>query len=441
MSEVVTKYARSGGASIAYHSVGNGSTELFYVPGPASNVELMWDEPVTARYLRRIASFARLVLFDRRGTGLSDPVDRPPTLEQQMDDARAVVRAAGLRRPALFGVTDAGLCALYAATYPEEVSALVLWEVAAYGAEFLTEELRQTFLDALEQGWGQGSLMALYAPSGVGDLRFTEWWARYQRACVSPGMARQLIEFVTRADIRSVLPNVRVPTLVLHRTDSGVVPVALGRDVADRIPAARFVEVAGQDNYPWIGDVDSWFAQFEEFLTGARQPHTTTRVLATVLFTDIVGSTTRAAELGDRRWRELLLAHNQVIHREVHSWEGSVINTTGDGFLATFDGPARAVSCALTIVEEVRRLGLDIRAGVHTGECERLGDNVGGIAVHLGARVAALASAGEVLTSRTVKDLVVGSGLRFHDRGTHELKGIPGTWQLYAVEPGSELHG
>jgi class 3 adenylate cyclase len=254
-------------------------------------------------------------------------------------------------------------------------------------------------------------------------------------------MARQLLEFAARADIRGVLPNVRVPTLVLHRSSSVLVPIALGRDLANRIPAARFVEVAGQDNYPWKGDVDSWFGLFEEFLTGARQPHATTRVLATVLFTDVVDSTTRAAELGDRRWRELLLAHNEVVHREVRSWDGSVINTTGDGFLATFDGPARAVSCALTIVEQVRRLGLDIRAGVHTGECERLGDDVGGIAVHLGARVAALASAGEVLTSRTVKDLVVGSGLRFHDRGTHELKGIPGTWQLYAVEPGSELHG
>jgi class 3 adenylate cyclase/pimeloyl-ACP methyl ester carboxylesterase len=438
---VITKYARSGDASIAYHVAGGGPVELLYVPGPASNVELMWEESVTARYLERIASFARLVMFDRRGSGLSDAVDRPPTLEQQMDDARAVVAAAGLSRPALFGVTDAGLCALYAATYPGEVTALVLWEVAACGAELLRPGLRGAFLDVLEQGWGQGSLMPLYAPSGVGDSRFSEWWARYERASVSPGMARQLLEFAARSDIRDVLPNIRVPTLVLHRADSALVPVALGRDVADRIPSAKFVEVPGQDNYPWQGDVASWFPQFEEFLTGVRQPHAIDRVLASVLFTDIVESTGRAAELGDRRWRELLLAHNDVVRREIDAWRGSVIKTTGDGFLATFDGPARAVSCALAIVQQVRQLGLEVRAGVHTGECERLGADVGGMAVHIGARVAALATPGEVLASRTVRDLVVGSGLRFHDRGSHDLKGVPDAWQLYAVEPGSGLAG
>jgi class 3 adenylate cyclase len=358
-----------------------------------------------------------------------------------MDDVRAVVRAAGLHKPALFGVTDAGLCAMYAATYPEEVSALVLWEVVACGAELLKPELRQTFLDVLEQGWGEGKLMPLYAPSGVGDRAFTEWWARYERASLSPGMARQLLEFSTQSDIRSVLPQIRVPTLVLHRTDSVLVPIALGRDLARRIPKARFIEVVGHDNYPWKGEVDSWFAHFEEFLTGERRPHATNRVLATVLFTDIVDSTSRAAEVGDHKWRELLLAHNDLIGREIQSSGGVVIKATGDGFLATFDGPARAVSCALAIVENVRHLGLDVRAGVHTGECERVGDDVAGIAVHIGARVAAKAAAGQVLASRTVKDLVVGSGLLFQDQGTHDLKGVPGSWQLYSAEPDSKPHG
>jgi class 3 adenylate cyclase len=431
-----TRYAHSADASIAYQVVGDGPLDLVVVNGPASHLEIAWEEPSTARCFKRLASFSRLVLFDRRGTGLSDPVSQPPTLEQQMDDLRAVLQAVGIERPALWGASDLGLCALFAATYPDDVSSLVLTGVAPRGSETITPDVRATFLDAVERHWGDGTLMSLYAPSQVGNRAFEEWWARMQRSAAAPSMARQLLDMVSQIDLRAVLPTIRVPTLVTHRSDDRYVPVELGREVASLIPGARFLEYPGEDTYGWLDDAG--LDDIEEFLTGRRRPTEIDRVLATVLFTDIVGSTEHAARLGDGRWRELLDEHNRLVRDALARWRGTEIKTIGDGFLATFDGPARAVHCAGEIVEEAEALGLRLRAGVHTGECELVGNDVAGIAVHIGARVMASAQAGEVLASSTVKDLVVGSGLRFADRGRHALKGVPDEWRLYALELSAE---
>jgi class 3 adenylate cyclase len=428
-----TRYAKSGEASIAYQVVGDGPVDLVFVSGPASHVEVEWENPDGARALEQLASFTRLVRFDRRGTGLSDPVERPPTLEQQMDDLRAVMAAVGLERTAIFGGTDAGLGALFAATYPEEVTALVLWGVAARAADYVTPELTARVLDAIEH-YGEDRFLKIFAPSRVGDRRFEEWWGRWERASASPGMARKLLEFTAQTDLTAILPTIRVPTLVLHRSGDRFVPVELGRDLASRISGARFVEVPGIDSYGWSGDVETVLDEVEEFLTGSRGRREPDRVLATVLFTDIVGSTDHAARLGDRRWRGLLEGHDAVVREQLQRWRGREVKTVGDGFLATFDGPARAVRCAQAIIRAVEPLGLEVRAGVHTGECERIGDDVGGIAVHIGARIGALALGGEVLVSSTVRDLVAGSGLGFAERGAHQLKGVPDEWRLFAVE-------
>jgi class 3 adenylate cyclase/pimeloyl-ACP methyl ester carboxylesterase len=429
----VTQYARVGDASVAYQVVGEGPVDLVYVRGPTSHVELPWAEPGTARGLRRLASFTRLVLFDRRGTGLSDPIDRPPSLEEQMDDLRAVMDAAGLARTALLGGHDVGLCALFAATFPDAVSALVLSGATAAGAAAWPAEARAAVLDAIESGWGRGQSLPLIAPSKVGDAAFEEWWARYERAGTSPGMIRRLMDVRTRSDFRAILPSVRVPTLVMNRARDSIAPPAAGREVAELIPGARFVELPGGD-WPFTGEVDAWVEEIEEFLTGERHAESSDRVLATLLFTDIVGSTERAARLDDRRWRELLDQHNALTRSELVRWNGVEIKTTGDGFLVSFDGPARAVRCAAAITEAVRPLDIELRSGVHTGECDRHANDLSGIAVHIAARIGALASPSEVLVSSTVKDLVVGSGLRFRERGPHTLKGIPDTWQLYALD-------
>jgi class 3 adenylate cyclase/alpha-beta hydrolase superfamily lysophospholipase len=432
MSRPATKYARSGDASIAYQTVGDGPIDLVVVNGPASHVELLWEEPGTARSLEHIASYARLVLFDRRGTGLSDAVSRPPTLEQQMDDLLAVLDAIGLERTALFGASDLGLAALFTATYPDRVTALVLSGVAATGTLTVAGDVKDFYYDAIENAWGEGTLVHLYAPSMVGNRAFEEWWGRMQRSAVSPGMARALMEMISETDLRAVLPTIRVPTLVTHVTGDRVVPVELGREVARLIDGARFIEYPGEDAYCWSNPPG--LDDIEEFLTGRRALHEPDRVLATVLFTDIVGSTGHAARLGDGRWRTLLDEHNAIVRGELDRWRGNEVKTIGDSFLATFDGPARAARCAREILEATSVLGLDLRAGLHTGECELVGGDVAGIAVHIGARVMSCAEPGEVLASSTVKDLVVGSGLRFVDRGRHALRGVPDEWTLYAVE-------
>ncbi len=431
MSAPRTVYAHSGEASIAYQVVGDGPLNLVLANGPCSHIEIAWEEPTTARCLRRLASFARLVLFDRRGTGLSDPVSRPPTLEQQMDDLGAVLDDAGIERTALYGANDLGLCALYAATYPDQVSSLVLSGVAATGSRTMTPQVEALIADALENRWGDGTLLQLWAPSQIGNRAFEEWWARMQRSAVSPGMARQILEMIAQTDLRAVLPTIRVPTLVMHTTENAYIPVELGREVADLIPGARYVEYPGTDTYSWL--VEPWMDELEEFLTGRRSDGETDRVLATVMFTDIVGSTEAASRLGDGRWRQLLNAHNDVVRGALERWRGTEIKSTGDGFLATFDGPARAVRCASEIIDGLTPLGLDVRTGLHTGECELVGGDVAGMAVHIGARVMAHAEPGEVLASSTVKDLVVGSELQFEDRGSHALKGVPDEWRLFAL--------
>jgi class 3 adenylate cyclase len=428
-----TKYARSGEARIAFQMIGEGPPDVVAVGGPASHLDLQWEDPETARARRRYGSFARAIFFDRRGTGLSDPVDRLPSLDLQMDDLDAVLDAVGVERVALIGAVEAGLCAMYAATHPDRVSALVLINVAGSGGATLTDERRAQMLDLIENHWGEGRFAQLYAPERARDERFADWWARFERACLSPLMARRLVDLGAQADVTGVLATIRVPTLVLIRRDNPLVPVGAARAAASLIPDARVVEADGVDLYNWPGADDPEMDVIEEFLTGRRPQRSGERVLATVLFTDIVGSTEHAARIGDRAWRDLLDRHHAIVRELLDRFRGREIKTLGDGFVATFDRPAAAVRCAQDVVEQVDALGLSVRCGLHTGECELLDDDVGGIAVHISARVNALAREGEVLVSSTVKDLVVGSDLDFDDRGTHELRGVPGEWRLYAV--------
>jgi pimeloyl-ACP methyl ester carboxylesterase len=439
------RYARSGDVNIAYQVVGEGPLDLVYVPGWVSNVELMWEETAMAHFLGRLASFSRLILFDKRGTGLSDRVsnDELPTLEQRMDDVRAVLEAVGSDRAALFGHSEGGnMCVLFAATYPERTTALITLGSFAKRRDpdddypwAPTAENRDETAADVERNWGhlRPQDVEYYAPSRVGEEQFVRALERYLRRSASPGAAAALVRMNSYIDVRDVLPTIRVPTLVLHRTGDHDVNVAEGRYLASKIPGAKLVELAGDDHWISAGDVDALADEIEQFLTGTRPVPEPDRVLATVLFTDIVGSTERAAELGDRRWRDLLGAHDAAVRRELDRFRGREVDTSGDGFLASFDGPARAVRCAISAGEAVRQLGMEIRAGVHTGECELDGPKIRGIAVHTGARIASLAGAGEVLVSQTVKDLVSGSGLAFDDRGVHELKGVPGEWRVYAA--------
>lgn len=436
-----TRYAKSGDVHIAYQVIGEGPRDLVLVPGWVSNVEVFWEELSLARFLRRLASFSRLILFDKRGTGLSDRVSDLPTLETRMDDVRAVMDTVGSERAALLGYSEGGpMCALFAATYPTRTSALIM--IGSYARRTWapdypwgpTAEEHQTFFETCQREWGGPVGLEARAPSIAHDERFRQWWARLLRMGASPGANLTLLRMNTEMDVRHVLPAIRVPTLILHSVGDRALDVQGSRYMAQRIPGAKYVELPGIDHLPWLSDADAILEEVEEFLTGVRHGPEPDRVLATVMFTDIVGATERAAALGDRRWRDLLDAHHAVVRRELVRFRGREIDTAGDGFLATFDGPARAIRCACVIRDATRQLGLEIRAGLHTGECEVIGDRVSGIAVHIGARVAASAAPSEVLVSSTVKDLVAGSGLRFADRGAQVLKGVPGQWLLFAVE-------
>ena len=441
MQATETRYARSGDVNIAYQTVGDGPADLLYVPTWLSQVEQLWEEPSVARFFGRLASLGRLVLFDRRGCGLSDPFVEAPTLEEQMDDVLAVMDAAGTERVALFAQAEAAsMASLFAASYPEKTSALILY--APIAKITATEDVpwaasvddREAFIQTQVAGWGSGQRLDIFAPSLAHDTRFREWFARLERLAASPGVVKAMFELIAQVDVRDVFPTIRVPTLIVHREHDPAIDVRHSRYLAERIPGARYVELPGTDNLVVAGDSEAVLGEIEEFLTGTRHGRDPDRVLATVLFTDIVDSTTRAAELGDRRWRELLDAHDTLVRRQLDRFSGREVKTVGDGFLATFDGPARAVRCAASIAESVPRLGVRVRAGLHTGELEVIGDDVGGMAVHIGARVASSAGPDEVLVSSTVKDLVVGSGIEFADRGTRELKGVPGEWRLFAVE-------
>ena len=438
-----TRYARSGEAHIAYQTVGSGSVDLILLPGAFSHVEHQWEEPSFARFLRRLASFSRLIVFDVRGTGLSDRAAELPTLEEQIDDVLAVLDAVGSERAALFGLSQGGgLAALFAAAHPDRTSALVLFGAYArstWADDYpwgRTPEDYETLMRTADEGWGSGAFLPLVAPTMADDASFKLWWARLERLSGSPVAILAFLRAQREADVRHVLPAIRVPTLILQRNDDAYRNPGSGRYFAETIPGAKYVELSGRDNLPYVGDQDAVLDEVEEFLTGARHAAEPDRVLATVLFTDIVGSTQRAAELGDRAWRDLLERHDALVRRELDRGRGREVDTAGDGFLATFDGPARAIGCAQAIAERVRDLGLEVRSGLHTGEIELAGDHVRGIAVHIGARAAALAGPGEVLVTSTVKDLVAGSGIEFEDRGEHALKGVPGEWRIFLVTSG-----
>ena len=430
-----TRYAHSGDASIAYQLFGNGPAEALLAAGPASHVEVIWEHPDCVRFFGMLGRFARVALFDRRGTGLSDPVEQPPTFELQVEDLLAVADAVGFENPAIIGIQDsARMAVLAAATHPDRFSSLALLGPAARGAAVMNEEALELISDAIENGWGQGQLASIFAPHMTGDPEFMSWFGRYERSSCSPSMARKLVRLSAQSDISDVLPDVRHPTLVIRRADDHLATEELAREVADLIPNARYVEVPGEGTLHQIGDPTQIMAELESFLAGEQREVDPDRVLATVLFTDVVDSTVRAAELGDTRWRDLLDHHDEVLRRQLERFGGSEVKHTGDGILATFDGPARGVRCAAAAVTAMERAGLPIRAGLHTGECERRGADVGGIAVHIGARVCNEADASEILVTSTVKDLVIGSGLRFEERGARQLKGVPEEMRLYAAQ-------
>ncbi|SFN55650.1 adenylate/guanylate cyclase domain-containing protein [Variovorax sp. OV329] len=441
-----TRYAKSGDCHIAYQVVGKGPLDLVFIPGFVSHAEHCWEEPRWARCFRRLSSFARLIIFDKRGTGMSDPVPvgQLPTLEQRMDDVRAVMDAAGSQRAALVGVSEGGpLSLLFAATHPDRTAAIVLMGTfarIAWAPDYTfgtPPEGYDALLQRMEKDWGKGVLLSALAPSLATDAAARDWWGRFQRQACSPGAAVALLRMAYEIDARPILPAIRVPALVLHRVGDRISPIEHARYLAQKIPGAEYAEFPGDDHFFFIGDANAFLERIEEFLTGQRHEHESDRVLATVLFADIAGSTERAAQLGDARWHELLDTFYGVARRQLERFRGREVDTAGDGFFAAFDGPARAVRCAAAIGSSARSLGLEIRAGVHTGECEVMGAKIGGIAVHIGARIASAASPGEVLVSSTVKDLVAGSGLAFMDRGTRELKGVPGQWRLYAASEAS----
>lgn len=443
-----TMYARSGDVNIAYQVVGDGPLDLVFVMGWVSHLEYFWREPSFARFLLRLASFARLILFDKRGTGLSDrvPINELPTLEQRMDDVRAVMDAVGSERAALCGVSEGGpMCSLFAATYPEKTLGLVM--IGTYAKRIRddeypwapTTEERQHFFEELSQHWGGPVGLEERAPSVASDPQFRDWWATYLRMGASPGAALALTKMNAEIDVRQVLRSIRVPTLVIHRSEDLCLKVAEGRYVAEQIPGARYVELPGQDHLPFVGDQDAILDEVEDFLTGVvRHTLELDRVLATVLFTHIVDSNEHAARLGTTRWNELIARLRAHTHKEIEWFRGREIDMVGDRPLAIFDGPARAIRCACAITEYALRLGVAMRAGLHTGECDMVDGKVGGIAAEIGVQVASAAAPDEVLVSSTVKDLVAGSGITFADRGARKLAGVPGDWRLFAVERGKK---
>ena len=443
-----TSYARSGEVSIAYQVVSDGPLDLVFVP-PISHLELAWEIPSQARFLNRLASICRLIILNQRGTGMSDRVAGVPTLELRMDDIRAVMDAAGSERAVVFGLGDSGpLCMLFAATYRERTPALVLMNSSPRFVRnpelpwLPSRDENERRAEEYSRRWGEPAFTDEFLrglnPSLTEDEARAS--ARVSRVSVSPGSAAAYVRMNTDVDVCNVLPSIRVPTLVMHRKDTSAWDIRSGRYLAQHIPGARLAELPGRDFSPWLGDQEPLFTELESFLSdvvsGKQWQVEPDRVLATVLFTDIVGATARAAELGDRAWRELLERHHDAVRTQLGLFRGKELDTAGDGFFATFDGPARAITCACAIRRSLGDLGLEIRAGLHTGECEVMEEKVSGIAVHIGARVAARAQPGEVVVSSTVKDLVAGSGISFQERGVAELKGVPGEWRLYAVTSG-----
>jgi class 3 adenylate cyclase len=437
-----TQYARLGGLHLAYQVLGKGPPDILLLDQWFSHMDAQWDVPPLAEFRERLAGFGRLIMYDKRGSGLSDPIPTSalPTVEEWMDDVPAVLDAVGSEKAAIITNIGGGIMATtYAAAHPERVSSLVLVDCFArftaapdfpIGAP--PEEVART-LEEADTAMGSGLMIDLFAPSVANDARLRRAWARYERQAASPGSTIATVRLIYASDVRQVLPVIRVPTLVIHRAEARGFRVEHGRYLAEHIPGARYVELPGIDSLIWAGDADAILDEIQDFLTGVRPTPTSHRVLATVLFTDIVGSTALAARIGDERWRRLLDEHDRLARRQLDRFGGREVKTVGDGILATFDGPARAVQCAAAIRDGVEELDLRIRAGLHTGEIELKSDDIAGLAVHIGARISALAGAGEVLVSSTVKDLVAGSGLEFDDRGSHELKGVPGAWHVFAL--------
>jgi class 3 adenylate cyclase len=437
-----THFTTSGKVRIAYQTVGDGPFDLVHVAHEGLLLDVVWEQPVIARALRRLGSFSRVVLFAHRGTGASDPLPtgQPLALEERIEDVRAVLDAIGSKRAALFASSDGGpMSILFAATHPGRVSALILYGTfarMAWASDYrcgVSSEHYERVLGFMHAHWGDGSTLATLAPSLASDENWRRWWARHERLGYSRAVAMALFRTAWETDSIPILSSLQVPTLVLHRTGDRWIPVGHGRFLAEHVPGAHYVELAGDDHLFYAGDAGALLDEIEEFLTGVRQGPEPDRVLATVLFTDIVGSTELAARIGDRGWNEILRRHHDIVRDQLGRFRGVEIDTAGDGFLATFDGPGRAIRCAEQIIDGLDRVGLSIRAGVHTGECELVEGKLGGIAVHIGARVAGLAAPGELLVSSTVKDLVAGSGIAFADRGVHTLKGLPDHWHLFAV--------
>ena len=442
-----TRYAESGDASVAYQVVGAGPIDVVFLPSGLAPIDLLWDEPQYARNLTRLAGFSRLICLDLRGFGSSErlPLDKLPAMQAWMDDVLAVMDSAGARRAALLANSEGGLPAmLFAASHPERTTALVLVNCFARFTRSprhpwaMPVDAVDRFVSRFSSGAGTNSLadvsLATVAPGVASDRRVRDWYRRAQRLAATPRVTAALFRLFAETDLTDILVGINVPTLVLHRRDARHVRVGHGRFLAEHIEGARYVELPGEDTVAFLGEADDVLAEVEEFLTGARHDPAVDRVLATVLFTDIVGSTEQVASAGDRRWSDLLDAHDVIVRRQLDRFRGHAVTGTGDGVFATFDGPARAIRCAAAIRDAVRHLGIEIRAGLHTGEVETCEDDVRGIAVHIGARIGSLAAPGEVLVSRTVRDLVAGSGIRFHDRGVHSLKGVPDQWQVYAAD-------
>ncbi len=439
-----TGYARNGDIRIAYQVVGDGPIDLVMTPGYVSHLDLWWMLPETTRFMQRLASFSRLILYDKRGTGLSDPAPGLPAMEERMEDLHAVLDAVGSQHTALLGFSEGGpMSMLYAATYPERTTSLALFGSYARMPDedffpHLLPKRREVLemFDDIHEHWGEGRMLELLAPDLANDKATRESMALFERLASSPAMAGALILAMLEIDVTRALSSITCPTLVLHRIDD-VVPVEAGQHLVEHIAGARLLELPGNSHLPWLGDADSVLDALEDFFTGAHASGEPSRALVTLLFTDIVESTERAAALGDTRWRSLLERHDALVRREVSRAGGTVVKSLGDGAFARFDGPARAIRAAQSIVQGAPdELGVQIRAGVHTGECELLGDDLGGMAVHLCARIAAQARGSEVLVSAAVRDLVLGSPIGFEDRGVHELKGVPGTWQLLAAGEG-----
>ena len=436
-----TQYTKSGNVSIAYRVLGSGPIDLVYAQGWITNVEYAMENPDYARYLTRLSSFSRFIWFDRRGMGLSDRDVESLTLEERVDDIRAVMDAVGSERAALLGVSEGGYMSLmFAATHPERTAALVLYGCYAkcgfapdypWGGTF--EEHTKKWVDDVERDWGGPFDLEHGAPSVAKDEAARSWFGAYLRYSASLSATKALAYQDHAVDVRELLPAIRVPTLVLHRTGDQWVSFAQGRYLAEHIPGAKLIELPGEDHIPWWGDQERLIGEIQEFLTGARTVPSTDRVLLTVLVTDIVGSTEKAAVMGDMKWKGLLQSHDAAVRQELQNFGGQEINTTGDGFVLAFTGPSRAVHCALAVRQALERLGLEMRAGLHTGECERRGSDLSGLAVHIAARISGIASPNGILVSSTVKDLVVGSGIRFADEGVCSLKGVPGEWSVFSV--------